>query len=443
MRVTEKASAVGAKLLLGVSALLYLPLRWRPISAVPVGAIFFLPKVLAGALSPVLVGVGSALALIGGVRRSGAAAVPAGAAAVAAAAAVRRIGAPHRGFKRAFGSGWAQRIPARRRQTMVDRRWRGRLPAVPEPQRQRDVAFWTAPDTDRTLRCDVWQPPEGVEASGIAFVYLSGGAWYLLDRDLGTEPMCRQLAAQGHVVVNAEYRVYPETDVPGMVGDAKRAVAWLKTNADEYGIDPDRIVIGGGSAGAHLALLTGYAPHRSDLTPSELSGADLSVRGVVSLYGQVDLEATYYHTGQQALDPDDPEPDWDALLPQWAERFVESDADRATYGKLTVAGRLDWLLGGTPAQVPERYAVQSPLTHVDADCPPTLMVHGEHDQMAPVSPVREMCRRLERAGVPVVPDFLPHADHAFDLLLPTWSPFARATIYDLERFLALLEVTDR
>ena len=48
---------------------------------------------------------------------------------------------------------------------------------------------------------------------------------------------------------------YPETGIEGMVGDVRRSVAWLKANALVYGVDPDRIVIGGGSAGGHIALL--------------------------------------------------------------------------------------------------------------------------------------------------------------------------------------------
>jgi acetyl esterase/lipase len=398
-----------------------------------------MPKLLAGALAPFVAGLGLVLGLFGVGRRSRAIAVPAGVAALAAALAVVRVGAPSGGLDRAFGPGWSRRIPERRKSSMIDRRWRGRLPRVPEPRRERDVAYWTDPDTDRVLRCDVWRPPPGVEPSGLAFVYLGGGAWYLLDRNLGTGPLFRHLAAQGHVIVNVAYRTYPETDIPGMVGDAKRAVAWLKSTADEYDVDPERVVIGGGSAGAHLALLAGYAPHHPDLTPTELSNVDVSVRGVVSLYGQVDLEATYYHLGQQALNPDDPEPDWEAPLSPWARRVLGSNATAGEVRKLTVAGRLDWLMGGTPDQVPERYALQSPVHHVDDGCPPTLLVHGEHDQMAPISPVRELYRQLDGSGVPVVADFLPHTDHGFDLVLPTWSPSARVAIYDLERFLAILE----
>ena len=65
--------------------------------------------------------------------------------------------------------------------------------------------------------------------------------------------------------------------------------------------------------------------------------------------------------------------------------------------KLVPGGRLDWLVGGTPSELPERYAELSPLHRVHPGCPPTLLVHGEHDQMAPVAAMR----RLEQVGVPV------------------------------------------
>lgn len=92
---------------------------------------------------------------------------------------------------------------------------------------------------------------------------------------------------------------------------------------------------------------------------------------------------------------------------------------------MTVAGRCDWLMGGTPRQVPERYAVVSALTHVHTGCPPTLLVHGMHDEMAPVAAVRELESTLHRAAVPVVAVYLPHTDHMFDLVAWSWSSPAR------------------
>ena len=58
--------------------------------------------------------------------------------------------------------------------------------------------------------------------------------------------------------------------------------------------------------------------------------------------------------------------------------------------------------------------------------------------MAPVAAMRQLHRRLEQAGVPVTGVYLPHTDHAFDLLATAWSPQARAAIHVLERFLAVL-----
>ena len=61
--------------------------------------------------------------------------------------------------------------------------------------------------------------------------------------------------------------------------------------------------------------------------------------------------------------------------------------------------------------------------------------------MAPVAAMRRLHRRLEQAGVPVTAVYLPHTDHAFDLLATAWSPPARVAIHVLERFLAALAAT--
>jgi acetyl esterase/lipase len=63
--------------------------------------------------------------------------------------------------------------------------------------------------------------------------------------------------------------------------------------------------------------------------------------------------------------------------------------------------------------------------------------------MAPVAAMRQLHQRLEQAGVPVTGVYLPHTDHAFDLLATAWSPPARTAIHVLERFLAVLAVTDQ
>ena len=184
---------------------------------------------------------------------------------------------------------------------MLQHRRSMRLPRVPAPRWARDVPFWTIPGTDRQLLADIWEPAAGVERTGTAIVYLYGGSWHFFDKDVLTRPLFRQLTAQGHVVMDAAHRSCPETDVIGMVGDVHRAVAWIKANAERYGIDPERVVVMGGSSGAHIALLAAYAPHEPKLVPEELHGADTSVMAVVSWYGIPEMaSAVERWLGQEA-----------------------------------------------------------------------------------------------------------------------------------------------
>jgi acetyl esterase/lipase len=400
-------------------------------------------KLYAVAFAPFMAFGGGALAVAGVLVGSWWIGVPAAAAGVGGLVATVRVGAVRRDLAGAAGRGWEDRIPTERRARWLSRWWRGRLPRDPEPRLERDLPFATVPGTDRILVCDVWRPPAGVPPSGVAVVYLHGSAYYILDKDLGTRPLFGHLAAQGHVVVDLAYRLFPETDVPGMVADAKRAVAWVRAQAADLGVDPDRVVLAGGSAGGHLSLLAAYAHEDPALTPPELAGSDPRVRAVVSLYGQVHLAAMYDHTSQARIcRPDDRRPDWTAPPPPWMLRLFGDNARRLRLQFMSFAGRCDWLMGGTPSEVPERYAQVSALEHVHADCPPTLLVHGLHDEMAPVAAVGELHSALDRAGAPVAAVYLPHTDHMFDVIGTAWSPAARTAIHVLERFLAALSAGD-
>ena len=345
-------------------------------------------------------------------------------AAAAAAIYIARVTAPQPGFARAFGEDWASRIPACRADQMLKRRWNLWLPRTGEPRWERDIPFWTIPGTERKLLCDLWQPPEGVAPSGLALVFLHGSAWWILDKDFGTRPLFRQLAAQGHVVMDVAYRLCPEVDIYGMVGDVKRAVAWMKANSARYQVDPECIVLCGGSAGGHLALLAAYTPHHPLLTPPDLRGEDLTVRAVVSYYGPTDLRACYLHLDLTRT----------VNMPK-VEIGLPGAADMKK--SMTEAGRMDTLLGGHLHQVPEVYDLASPVTHVGAGSPATLLIQGEPDVIQPAAAARVLYAKLVECGVPAVNIVYPLTNHAFDMLLPQMSPPAHAALYYLERFLAL------
>ena len=382
-------------------------------------------QVIAVDLSPVLVVLGLLGAGLGWLSHAPGAVAAGLLGAGISAIYIARVTVSQSGFELAFGKDWETRILPAQESHMLKRRWSLGWPRTRAPRWERDIPFWTIPGTDRKLLCDVWQPPEGVPATGLAFVFLHGSAWWILDKDLGTRLLFRHLAAQGHVIMDVAYRLCPEVDIYGMVGDVKRAVAWMKANAASYQVNPARIVLGGGSAGGHLALLAAYTPHHPLLTPPELLGGDLAVRAVVSYYGPTDLRACYLHLDlARTID-----------LPK-----VEIGLPGAATMKksMTDAGRMDTLLGGHLHQVPEAYELASPVAHVQAGCPPTLLIQGEPDVIEPAAATRVLYRKLVACGVPAVNIIYPLTNHAFDLLLPQVSPPAHAAHYYLERFLALM-----
>jgi acetyl esterase/lipase len=159
---------------------------------------------------------------------------------------------------------------------------------------------------------------------------------------------------------------------------------------------------------------------------------------VLCWYSPVGLPACYEHyeiAAMREMMPD--RPDWDVPPSPLMRRLLGPDAERLGFQKIP-AGRLDWIVGGTPQEVPDRYSLLSPITHVHAGCPPTLLMQGQDDLIVPPGPSIELEARLRAAGVEAALLLLPQADHAFDLFWTSWSPTARQALWHAERFLALI-----
>jgi acetyl esterase/lipase len=431
-----------AAYILAFSALIMSGLMFLKVRSTAALVIWF-PKAMAGS-AVVFVGAAGALGAILGLLARAPVAVAAGVlGALLSVRYVRRVAAPHDGFERAFGPDWMSRIGPEQGERMLGRRWVGRIPAHRGVRWTQDLPFWTVPGTDRELLCDLWRPPEGQSPSGLAFIYLHGGAWHFMDKDLSTRTFFRHLAAQGHVVMDVAYRLCPEVDLRKMVGDAKRAVVWMKANAERYGVDPARVVVAGGSSGGHLALLAAYAPDHPDLTPADVAEVDRSVRAAVAYYPGTDLRAGYHHYetlfGGLMKAPQPGKPNFlFRAIGRMSKLVVGGAADEKTGPAFSIDRMMGDLLGGTPAEVPEAYQMASPISHVGPACPPTLILQGEDDPFQPVGLSRALHDRLTGAGVPSVLVVYPQTEHGFDLLLPRYAPAAQAALYEVDRFLALM-----
>jgi acetyl esterase/lipase len=132
----------------------------------------------------------------------------------------------------------------------------GMMPSPPLPDGV-DVTEAVAPSIDGgpDVRVKVYTP-SGLDGSLGAMLWMHGGGMVMLSAD-GDDFLCATRAANhGCVVVSVDYRLAPETPAPGPVDDCFSALTWLAGAADELGVDPARIMIGGASAGAGLAAGT-------------------------------------------------------------------------------------------------------------------------------------------------------------------------------------------
>ncbi|MEU0600886.1 alpha/beta hydrolase [Streptomyces sp. NPDC006393] len=120
----------------------------------------------------------------------------------------------------------------------------------------------------RTQRLDVYVS-RGRPHSAPILLYLHGGGFVMGGKLLGARPLLYRLADHGWVCASANYRL--RTAYTDSLADVKHTIAWLREHADELGADPSRLVVAGGSAGAHLAATVALT--------------DDSIAGAIGLYG--------------------------------------------------------------------------------------------------------------------------------------------------------------
>lgn len=310
--------------------------------------------------------------------------------------------------------------------TMLPQPWVGLWREPPDTPCRRDVAIGRNGQTGEQIFVDVWSPPGSVDPSGMGLVFLHGSGWHYADKDFGTRHFFKHLAWQGHVIVDVAYSLAPAVDIFGMMGDVKRAIVWTKQHAEELQVQNDRVVLMGGSAGGHLALLAAFTADNPRFDPPGLP-ASTSVCAVVSYYGPTDLRAQFDRFGEL------PALTGKRRLERAFMRYLEK---RTGFQVIPVHELLPSLLGGTPIEVPELYEVASPSSCVSGSCPPTLLLQGSHDFSGAAPQVVRLHKSLVEAGAVSYLFELPDTEHGFDLYRPGRSPAAQAATYVTERFLA-------
>jgi|GEM_PF-4848943 len=88
-------------------------------------------------------------------------------------------------------------------------------------------------------------------------------------------------------------------------------------------------------------------------------------------------------------------PDWHAPMPPFLVKLFGQGILRHQFQRAICAGKLDFVLGGTPETAASRYALLSAVEHVHADCPPTLLMQAADDLVSPIEAVGRFCVRGE------------------------------------------------
>jgi acetyl esterase/lipase len=275
--------------------------------------------------------------------------------------------------------------------------WAGPARFLPphEPTRRHDGALHYSGLTYavafgyRPLQLDLWVPAGEQPAPLVVWVH--GGGFMFGDRRILPETfrpnqVFDALLDAGLAVASIDYRHALEARFPAQLQDAKAAVRYLRAFADRLGISTAKIGAIGESAGGHIVAALGLTAHRADLEGTHgVVGPSSRVDAVVDWYGVADLATMPRRT---------PPPDIAEKLPP---ELVTPPEDQLTRG-----------LEG------QALADASPITHVTADAPPFLLVHGTADWLVPYAQSEALHAALTAAGVEARLVPVEGAQHIFD-----------------------------
>ncbi len=227
------------------------------------------------------------------------------------------------------------------------------------------------------LTMDVYYPEN---PNGYGIVFISGSGW-TRELSLDATPLTQTgqeevyavpLAEAGYTVFNINHRAAPRFRYPAPVEDAQRAVRFIRHNANDFSIDPERIGAMGGSSGAHLSTMLALMDGDGDPEdPSPVNRESAKVQAAV-------VRAT----------PAD----------------FREDAGAPLFGFRGNAGRE----GTVEARL---LAEASPITYVTSDDPPILMTHGDADNVVPIERSEKLLDALEAAGVEAELIRVPRGGH--------------------------------
>ena len=248
----------------------------------------------------------------------------------------------------------------------------------PAIDRKEDVIYGRKYGTALTM--DVFTPKKDAKGIGVIFV-VSGG--FFSSHEAINPVFVRPLIDRGFTVFAVVHGSQPRFTVPEIVQDMNRAVRFIRHHAKDYGIDPDRIGIYGGSAGGHLSLMLGTAGDKGDPNAKDPVDRESSrVQAVACFFPPTDL-LNFGKPGKEMIHATDHQPPFRAAFD-----YRELDKQSMVWVPITDAQRLREIT----RQI-------SPINFVTPDDPPTLIIHGDEDTLVALQQSELIMDKFKKTGV--------------------------------------------
>jgi acetyl esterase/lipase len=265
------------------------------------------------------------------------------------------------------------------------------LAQEPAYTRQEDVIYGRKYGTALTL--DVFKPKEN--ANGAAVVLMVSGGWFSAHEAINLGYI-NEFVKRGYTVFAVVHGSQPKFTIPECVADVKRAIRFIRAHAKDYGIDPERIGVTGGSAGGHLSLMLGCSSDQGDEKARDpIDRVSCRVQAVACFFPPTDF-LNYGEKGKIALGR--------GTLEGFKAPFDFMEADPVTRSFVPV------VLEEKRREIGRQI---SPITHVSSDDPPTLIVHGDADKLVPIQQAEIIIAKLKEVGVPAELVVKPGAAHGW------------------------------
>ena len=244
-----------------------------------------------------------------------------------------------------------------------------------------------AKDTSRFHLLDIYLPANTTKPLPLV-VWIHGGAWMLNDKyaDMGyMKNTVKSFLDSGYALASIDYRYSTTAPFPAQLQDCNQAIQFLYDHAAQYQLDKSSIALIGFSAGGHLASLLGLSQN-NNITAFYPGGKKPSfkIRTVLDFYGPSDF----------------------VVLGASPDTSINNNRNAVSI-----------LLGALPLKRPDLAKTASPVTYIDKNDPPFLIVQGEKDESVPYTQSVMLHSWLDLAGVPneiIVVKDAPHYGTMFD-----------------------------